>query len=132
MKAGVNPFRHSPKLILLGTGPKRSKRLKPPGRPSNSSISARVTKGNRAILNNNTRKTQSIRNETPQRLVQYFSKIQQEIQDTVNALQIFHYAEAAKLKRLNSAQEAIKKHLRIMQHEIADGYNTPGKDEHKN
>jgi hypothetical protein len=131
VKVGIKRFRPLPGLILLGTGPRRSERLNPPERPSSSSISARVTKRSRTILNDNTRKTQSMRNKTLQKFVQYSLKIQLETQYAVDALQDFHNFEAAQLKRLKSAQKAMKKHLATLQDKITNDYGPPGKDEHE-
>jgi hypothetical protein len=54
-----------------------------------------------------------------------------EIQDAVEVLKPFQYTGAAKFKQIVSAQEAMKKHLQTLQHEIPKGYGTPGKGEHK-
>jgi hypothetical protein len=62
-----------------------------------------------------------VRNETPRRLVQYFLKIQLDVELAVNTLQECHDTGAAQLKRLKSAQKAMKKHLPTLQDEIAMG-----------
>jgi len=98
-----------------GAGTRRSKRLNPPGGPPTP---ARVTKKNGTILNDNTRKSQPVRNETPRRLMQYFLKIQLDVELAVNTLQECHDTEAAQLKRLKSALKAMKKHLPTLQDEI--------------
>jgi hypothetical protein len=94
---GIKLFRPSLRLIFLGAGTRRSKRLNPPGRPPTP---ARVTKRRGTILNDNTRKSQPVRNETPRRLVQYFLKIQLDVELAVNTLQKCHDTGAAQLKRL--------------------------------
>jgi hypothetical protein len=108
VKVGIKLFHPSLRLVFLGADPRRSKRLNPPRRPS---ISARITKRSRTILNNNTRKSQPIRNESPRGLVQCLLKIQLEIGIAINEFQECHNIGAAQLKRLKSAQMAIKKHL---------------------
>jgi hypothetical protein len=52
-----------------------------------------------------------VHNETSRRLVQYFLKIQLDVELAVDVLQEFHDTGAAQLKRLKSAQKAMKKHL---------------------
>jgi hypothetical protein len=71
------------KTDLLGAGTRRSKRLNPPGRPPTP---ARVTKRRGTILNDNTRKSQPVRNETPRRLVQYFLKTQLDVESVEPAM----------------------------------------------
>jgi hypothetical protein len=73
-----------------------------------------------------------VRNESPQQLIQYLLKIQLNVELTVNTLQKCHDTEAAQLKRLKSAQKAMKKHLSTLQNEIAMDYNLLEKNEHDN
>ena len=61
--------------------------------------------------------------------MQYFLKIQLDVELAINTLQECHDTGAAQLKRLKSAQKVMKKHLPTLQDEIAMGSGLPRRDE---